>query len=89
VTEQDGYRDLVQAGQAVEQAFGATKMSIKLPSNPVPHLHAHLVRSYDGDPAPGRPINPAELRITATLAEYEERVAHVREQLVRETDWSP
>jgi diadenosine tetraphosphate (Ap4A) HIT family hydrolase len=83
------FEDLVEAGQALDAALNPTKMNFQILGNSVPHLHAHLVPRYHGDPAPGRPIDPDKRRITLTPAEYEERVARIRGQLSRRTDRSP
>ena len=66
---------MLLAGQALEVAVGATKMNFLMLGNAIPHLHCHLVPRYYGDPAPGRPINWDEQRVTLTSAEYDERVA--------------
>src|SRR5215471_10395987 len=58
------FQDLLLAGQALEEAIGATKMNFFILGNAIPHLHCHLVPRYYGDPAPGRPINWDERRIT-------------------------
>ncbi|HEX5415222.1 MAG TPA: HIT family protein [Chloroflexota bacterium] len=52
------FEDLVRAARALDRAFGPVKMNINLLGNLVPHLHAHLVPRYHGDPAPGRPLDP-------------------------------
>lgn len=75
------FQDLLLAGQALELAFGATKMNFEILGNSLPHLHAHLVPRYYGDPAPGRPIHPDEQRLVLTPDEYAERVALIRDRL--------
>lgn len=54
--QQAFFRDLVEAAQALDAAFGPTKMNVEILGNSVPHLHCHLVPRYYGDPAPGRPM---------------------------------
>ena len=52
-------RDLVRAGNAIASVLKPIKMNYQLLGNAVPHLHWHIVPRYYGDPAPGRPLNPA------------------------------
>lgn len=73
--------DMLRAGQALEMAFGATKMNFEILGNAVPHLHCHLTPRYYGDPAPGRPIHPGEQNAVLTSSEYEERVRLIRSVL--------
>ena len=68
------FGDMMRAGQALERAFNSVKMNFQLLGNKVPHLHAHLVPRYYGDPAPSRPIDPGAQVITLTAQEYEERI---------------
>ncbi len=68
------FQDLVRATQALDRVFAPVKMNINLLGNLVPHLHAHLVPRYYGDPAPGRPIDPGLQVVTLTPGEYQERV---------------
>ncbi len=68
------FGDMMHAGQALERAFNPVKMNFQLLGNQVPHLHAHLVPRYYGDPAPSRPIDPGAQVITLTAQEYEERI---------------
>jgi diadenosine tetraphosphate (Ap4A) HIT family hydrolase len=43
-----------------------------------PHLHAHLVPRYYGDPAPGRPIDPIAQQVILTPEAYQERVQAIQ-----------
>lgn len=52
------FEDLIQASAAIEQVVGADKMNVQILGNSVPHLHAHLIPRFYGDPAPGRPLDP-------------------------------
>jgi diadenosine tetraphosphate (Ap4A) HIT family hydrolase len=81
--QQAFFQDMLDTGQALEIAFGATKMNFQILGNSVPHLHCHLEPRYYGDPAPGRPIWPDEHRRTLTPQENEERVALIRRELAR------
>lgn len=52
------FEDLVRAGQAIETVYRPDKLNFQLLGNAVPHLHAHIVPRYYGDPAPHRPLDP-------------------------------
>ncbi len=82
------FEDLVRAAQALEQVFQPVKMNITLLGNAVPHLHAHLIPRYYGDPAPGLPIDPGTQEVQLTPTAYVERVRLVQVALGRhaETD---
>lgn len=74
--------DLTRAGEALERAFGADKMNYLMLGNSVPHLHAHLVPRYHGDPAPGAPYLPVDAPdVTVSEAAYQERVESIRRAL--------
>lgn len=72
----------MHAARAVERVFRPLKMNFELLGNAVPHLHAHIVPRYYGDPAPGRPLDPMAQQVTLTLPEYEERIRQLREALL-------
>jgi diadenosine tetraphosphate (Ap4A) HIT family hydrolase len=72
------FDDMMRAGQALERVFNPVKMNFQLLGNEVPHLHAHLVPRYYGDPAPSRPIDTGAQVITLTAQEYEERIRLIR-----------
>lgn len=74
-------RDLARAAQALDRVFAPVKMNINLLGNLVPHLHAHLLPRYYGDPAPGRPIDPGQQTITLTPDEYAVRVRQIQAAL--------
>lgn len=75
------FQDLVRAARALDRAFAPTKMNINLLGNLVPHLHAHLVPRYYGDPAPGRPIDPGLRVVTLTPDGYQERIRQIQAEL--------
>ncbi len=75
------FQDLVRATQALDRVFGPIKMNVNLLGNLVPHLHAHLVPRYYGDPAPGRPIDPGLQVVTLAPDEYQERVRQIQAAL--------
>jgi diadenosine tetraphosphate (Ap4A) HIT family hydrolase len=77
------FDDLMLAAQAVETVFNPIKMNFELLGNLVPHLHAHIVPRYYGDPAPERPIDPDARVVTLTEAQYIERVQSIRAALKR------
>jgi diadenosine tetraphosphate (Ap4A) HIT family hydrolase len=68
------FDDMMRAAQALERVFKPTKMNFQLLGNLVPHLHAHIVPRYYGDPAPGRPIDPDAQVVILTQEAYEDRV---------------
>ncbi|MGI8857819.1 MAG: HIT family protein [Thermomicrobiales bacterium] len=75
------FQDLVRATQALDRVFAPVKMNVNLLGNLVPHLHAHLVPRYYGDPAPGRPIDPGQQVVTLPAGAYEERVRQIQAAL--------
>ncbi len=72
------FGDMMRAAQALERVFNPVKMNFQILGNAVPHLHAHLVPRYYGDPAPSRPIDPGAQVITLTSQEYQERIRLIR-----------
>ncbi len=79
------FGDLMRAAQALERAFSPTKMNLQLLGNEVPHLHAHLMPRYYGDPAPARPIDPGSQFVTLSDEEYVERIRLIRLALGTDT----
>jgi diadenosine tetraphosphate (Ap4A) HIT family hydrolase len=75
------FEDMMAAAQAIEWVFNPLKLNFQLLGNLVPHLHAHLVPRYYGDPAPGRPIDPEGHIMRLTAQEYQERVGRLQEAL--------
>jgi diadenosine tetraphosphate (Ap4A) HIT family hydrolase len=75
------FDDMMRAAQAIEQVFKPVKMNFQLLGNLVPHLHAHIVPRYYGDPAPGRPIDLGLEVITLTPQEYKAQVRRLQEAL--------
>ncbi len=75
------FEDLLRAAQALEQVFQPVKMNITLLGNAIPHLHAHLIPRYYGDPAPGMPIDPGAQEVWLTPAAYAERVRLIQAAL--------
>ncbi len=75
------FQDLVRASRGLERAYAPVKMNINLLGNLVPHLHAHLLPRYYGDPAPGRPIDPGVQTVTLAPEEYDQRVRQIQEAL--------
>jgi diadenosine tetraphosphate (Ap4A) HIT family hydrolase len=75
------FEDMVRAAQALEHVFRPDKMNFQLLGNAVPHLHAHVVPRYYGDPAPGQPIDPLAQRVTVSESRYAERVWQIRQAL--------
>jgi diadenosine tetraphosphate (Ap4A) HIT family hydrolase len=75
------FEDLLRAAQALEQVFQPVKMNMTLLGNAIPHLHAHLIPRFYGDPAPGMPIDPGAQEVWLTPAAYAERVRLIQAAL--------
>lgn len=75
------FEDMMQAAQALEQVFRPDKMNFQLLGNAIPHLHAHLVPRYYGDPAPGQPLDPTVRTLTLQEPEYVQRVQQLQQAL--------
>ncbi len=75
------FEDMARAGQALGRAFQPLKMNFQILGNAVPHLHAHILPRYYGDPAPHRPIDPDQQRVLLTPGEYTERIELIRAAL--------
>jgi diadenosine tetraphosphate (Ap4A) HIT family hydrolase len=75
--------DVLQAGRAIEHAFGADKMNFEVLGNAVSHLHCHMKPRFYGDPAPERPIHPDARQVLLTADEYGRRVRLLRAALQR------
>ena len=75
------FDDLVRAAEAIARVVTPIKMNVQILGNAVPHLHAHLVPRYYGDPAPSRPLDPGLQTVMLTSAEYQERVQRIQAAL--------
>jgi diadenosine tetraphosphate (Ap4A) HIT family hydrolase len=75
------FEDMLHAAQAIERAMQPIKMNYQILGNTIPHLHAHLVPRYYGDPAPGMPINMGQQTLIPSPDEVAARVAHIRAAL--------
>lgn len=73
--------DLARAGEALKRAMDALKMNTEILGNQQPHLHAHLVPRYYGDPAPEGPMDPYAQTITLDEDACIQRVGDIREAL--------
>ena len=51
----------VAAGRAVRAQFDPVKLNYLTLGNTIPHLHTHVVPRYRDDPAPGGPIEWAQI----------------------------
>ncbi len=76
------FGDMMHVAQALERVFNPIKMNFQILGNLVPHLHAHILPRYYGDPAPRRPIGPGDPAIMLTSQEYEERVRLIQKALI-------
>jgi diadenosine tetraphosphate (Ap4A) HIT family hydrolase len=72
------FDDLMRVGRALGVAFNPLKMNFNILGNAVPHLHAHVLPRYHGDPAPHRPIDPGAGRVELSVEEYQERIEAIR-----------
>ena len=70
--------DLMRAAQALDRVFTPIKMNYQVLGNAVPHLHAHLIPRYYGDPAPSRPLDPGLQTVILTSEEYAEHARRIR-----------
>jgi diadenosine tetraphosphate (Ap4A) HIT family hydrolase len=60
--EANGYwQDVLAVGRAVRARFDPVKVNYLTLGNTVPHLHTHVVPRYRYDPAPGGPIEWAQI----------------------------
>ena len=75
------FDDLARAAAAIARVLTPIKMNVQILGNAVPHLHAHLIPRYYGDPAPGRPLDPGLRTVMLTSAEYQERVQRIQAAL--------
>lgn len=75
------FEDIACAGQALDRVFKPLKMNFNILGNAVPHLHAHILPRYHGDPAPHRPIDPDAQRVLLKPDEYAQRVDLIRSAL--------
>ena len=75
------FGDLSRATQAIAQAFGALKINLTLLGNTVPHLHAHIIPRYYGDPKPDGTIDP--WKKTRLLDDYTEPIQKIRDALAK------
>ena len=55
------WQDVLAVGRAVRAQFDPVKMNYLTLGNTVPHLHTHVVPRYRDDPAPGGPIEWAQI----------------------------
>ena len=76
------FADLVESNHAIATAMRADKMNIQILGNAVPHVHAHLVPRYHGDPSPGAPLmsNPNQ-PVTMSTTQYLQRAKLIRSHL--------
>lgn len=78
------FDELTRSGQAVQQAFKADKLNYLLLGNSIPHLHAHLIPRYHGDPAGGRPLlGDPDRPAPVPAVEYARRVSSIQVELTR------
>ena len=55
------WADVLAVGRAVRAHFDPVKLNYLTLGNTVPHLHTHVVPRYRDDPAPGGPIEWAQI----------------------------
>jgi diadenosine tetraphosphate (Ap4A) HIT family hydrolase len=64
------FEDMCQVGRAIEDEFGAIKMNFQILGMKTPHVHAHAIPRYYGDPAPGRALLATDGRLELAEPEY-------------------
>jgi len=75
------FGDMMRVGRALEQVFTPLKLNFNILGNAVPHLHAHILPRYYGDPAPHRPIDPNGGHMFLNPEEYRQRIELIRAPL--------
>jgi diadenosine tetraphosphate (Ap4A) HIT family hydrolase len=65
------WREVVDAGRAVEARFHPLKLNYLTLGNTVPHLHTHVVPRYLDDPAPAGPLAWETIFLDEAVAEAE------------------
>jgi diadenosine tetraphosphate (Ap4A) HIT family hydrolase len=75
------FDDMMRVGRALDQVFNPLKMNFTILGNAVPHLHAHILPRYYGDPAPHHPIDPNMGQVMLAPDEYEQRLTLIRRAL--------
>ena len=55
------WQEVLAVGRAVRAQFDPVKLNYLTLGNTVPHLHTHVVPRYRDDPAPGGPIEWAQI----------------------------
>ena len=70
--EAGGYwQEVLAAGRAVRAQFDPVKLNYMTLGNTLPHLHTHVVPRYQDDPAPGGPIEWAQIFAAGPVPEPE------------------
>lgn len=72
------FEDMMWVGQALERVFKPVKMNFTILGNAVPHLHAHILPRYYGDPAPHHLIDPNAAQVFLSPEEYKQRIDRIR-----------
>ena len=77
------WADVLAVGRAVRAHFDPVKVNYMTLGNTVPHLHTHVVPRYRDDPAPGGPIDWAQIFAPDPVpeAELHRQAAILRAQL--------
>jgi diadenosine tetraphosphate (Ap4A) HIT family hydrolase len=55
------WTEVMAAGRAIRTRFSPVKLNYMTLGNTLPHLHTHVVPRYRDDPAPGGPIEWAQI----------------------------
>ena len=74
------WQEVLAVGRAVRAEFDPVKVNYLTLGNTVPHLHTHVVPRYQDDPAPGGPIEWAQIFSAAPVpdAELHRQAARLR-----------
>lgn len=75
------FEDMCQIGKIVEDLFGAIKINFQVLGMKTPHLHAHVIPRYYGDPAPGRVLLAGDGRRELAVNEYRQLTDKIRRAL--------
>lgn len=82
------FDDLMRVGWALERVFNPVKMNFTILGNAVPHLHAHILPRYYGDPAPNHPIDPNADQVLIEREECAQRIDLIRSALSQDVSSS-
>jgi diadenosine tetraphosphate (Ap4A) HIT family hydrolase len=77
------WSEVLRVARALDDHYRPAKLNFLVLGNTVPHLHTHISPRYVDDPAPGRPLDPADNRERLPEDEFARDVSALRELLER------